>query len=137
MSHDFNLQFADFVIRSVTGILFLFQGYDRAFKMNPGEITAAFQNNFTRKILPGKILNFSVQLSAWIEFLGGIMLIAGFQRDLVLYALSTEMIFVAIAFSLIKPMWDMQLYFPRFVLLIVLLMLPPEWDTFSIDYLLS
>lgn len=136
MNHYLNLQFADLVLRTVTGILFIFQGYERAFKTGAAEIVSAFQTDLTRKIFPKSFLKFSVRLSAYIELVGGLMLLVGFQRDLALYMLSAEMVFVTIAFSLIRPMWDMQYFFPRFVFLIVLLLLPPEWDRFSIDSLL-
>jgi uncharacterized membrane protein YphA (DoxX/SURF4 family) len=136
MSHDFNCQFADLVLRSVAGILFLFQGYQKAFTMSAGEIVSAFQTDITRKILPGIFLKFTVRLSAYIELIGGLMLLFGFQRDIALYILSAQMVFVTIAFCLIRPMWDMQYFFPRFIFIIALLLLPPEWDRFSIDALL-
>jgi uncharacterized membrane protein YphA (DoxX/SURF4 family) len=137
MNHDFNLQLVDFVLRSITGILFLFQGYERAFDMKANEIVSAFQTDFIKKILPLPVLKFTVHLSAYIELIGGIMLFIGFQRDIALYVLSAQLIFVSIAFSLVRPMWDMQYFFPRFVFIIALLVLPPEWDKFSIDHLLK
>jgi putative oxidoreductase len=137
MNDIFNLQLAVFVLRSVTGLLFLSQGYDRAFKIKADEIVSAFQTDVIRKILPGSLLKFTVHLSAYIELIGGIMLLVGFQRDIALYILSAEMIFVTLAFSLIQPMWDMQYFFPRFAFIITLLILPGEWDRFSIDHVLK
>ncbi len=137
MNHDFNLQFVDLVLRCLAGILFLFQGYERAFSMKANEIVSAFQTNFIKRILPLSVLKFTVHLSAYIELIGGIMLIIGFHRDIVLYLLSVQMLFVAFAFSLIRPMWDMQYYFPRFILVIILLVLPAEWDRFSVDHFLK
>ena len=137
MSHDFNFQFADLVLRCITGILLIFQGYQKAFSVNAGEIVNAFQTDFTRRIFPGSFLKFTVRLSAYIELIGGLMLLFGFQRDIALYILSAQMVVVTFAFSLIRPMWDMQFFFPRFVFVFALLLLPPEWDRFSIDALLK
>src|SRR5262245_46654218 len=121
MSDLFNLQLAVFVLRSVTGLLFLSQGYDRAFKVRADEIVSAFQTELIKKLHPGIMLKFTDHLSAYIELIGGIMLLVGFQRDIALYILSAEMIFVTLAFSLIQPMWDMQYFFPRFAFIITLL----------------
>jgi uncharacterized membrane protein YphA (DoxX/SURF4 family) len=137
MSDFFNVQLAVFVLRSVTGLLFLTQGYDRAFKVKADEIVSAFQTDVIRKVLPGSLMKFTVHISAYIELIGGIMLLVGFQRDIALYILSAEMIFVTLAFSLIQPMWDMQYFFPRFAFIITLLLLPAEWDRFSIDHVLK
>jgi hypothetical protein len=54
-----------------------------------------------------------------------------------LYLLSIDLILVTGTFSIITPMWDMQLVFPRLILLAILLYLPAEWDMLSLDYLLS
>jgi len=136
MNNYLNLHLAVFALRCVTGILFLFQGYERGFKIKADEVVNVFQTNFIRRILPGSLLKFTVHLSAYIEMIGGLMLIIGFERELVLYMLSVEMIFVAFAFSLIRPMWDMQHFFPRFIFLIALLILPAEWDKFNVDHLI-
>jgi|SRR6185436_11591650 len=135
--HDvFNGELAVFVLRSVTGILFLFQGYDRAFNMKAAEIVSAFQTDFVKKIMPHALLRFSVHLSAYIELICGLMLLVGFQRDIALYVLAAEMIFVTIAFCLIQPMWDMQFFLPRFIFVIALLLLPSSWDFYSLDHVL-
>jgi len=136
--HDaFNAQIAIFVLRSITGLLFLFQGYERLFKEKASEIVDTFQTDLVRKVLPAGALKFSVYVSGLIELIGGVMLFVGFQRDLALYVLSSEMIFVTIAFCLIQPMWDMRYFFPRFAFLIALLILPADWDKFSIDHLIK
>jgi uncharacterized membrane protein YphA (DoxX/SURF4 family) len=136
MQNSFNVQLAVFVLRSITGILFLFQGYERAFKIKADEIVSAFQTDVIRKILPGAMLKFTVHLSAYLELICGLMLFVGFGRDIALYILAAELIFVALAFSLIRPMWDMEYFFPRFVFVIALLILPNDWDRFSLDYVL-
>ena len=64
------------------------------------------------------------------------MLFVGLGRDIALYVLASELVFVAIAFSLIQPMWDMEYFFPRLVFIIALLLIPGGWDKFSLDYVL-
>ena len=136
MQDTFNVQIAVFALRTITGILFIFQGYDRAFKIKADEIVSAFQVDLVKKILPGGLLKLTVHLSAYIELICGLMLFVGLGRDIALYVLASELVFVAIAFSLIQPMWDMEYFFPRLVLIIALLIFPGDWDKFSLDYVL-
>ncbi len=77
-----------------------------------------------------------IRISSWIELVAGALLIVGFQRDTALILLSADMLVTGIIFTLIKPMWDMQFYFPRLVMLVFLMIIPPGWDIFNLDSLL-
>ena len=61
----------------------------------------------------------------------------GLFKYIALYMLGINLLVAAVVFSLIKPMWDMQYYFPRLVLVIALLLLPGDWDILTVDYLLK
>lgn len=61
------------------------------------------------------------------------MLIIGFVKYYALYLLGIDLLMVAIAFSFIEQMWDLRHVFPRFILLLIALILPSEWDVISID----
>ena len=43
------------------------------------------------------------------------------------------MIGASLAFSIMRPMWDLQHVFPRLALLVAVLILPEAWDLISID----
>jgi hypothetical protein len=58
----------------------------------------------------------------------------GLFREPALYALAANMVGVAFAFSVLKPMW-IWVIIPRFMLLMALLLLPSEWDLFALGRL--
>ena len=65
------------------------------------------------------------------------MLIIGLFKIPVLYILGVDLIIVYLAFSMVKPMWDMQFVFPRLLILVALLLLPVDSDYFSVDFILK
>jgi putative oxidoreductase len=70
-----------------------------------------------------------------VEFIGGIALILGLFSNYALYLLGIDLLLVCFAFSIVNPMWDTRHVFPRFILVILLLLLPIEYCKISIDYL--
>ena len=137
MNQDFNFQLALLLLRLVTGILFFFQAYDKIFIIKLDGVMNAFGDSFNKKNISRSLIRPAVAASSYTELICGALLIFGFQRDLALIFLAVDMFFVALIFSIIKPMWDMQHYFPRFVFIITLLLLPKEFDTFTIDQMLK
>ncbi len=125
------------VLRLVLGILFLFQGYDKVFRVGMKGVTESFQVQLGKIKVPKSILSLSTYFTSYVELIGGALLILGLFKNFALLFLGIDIIIVTIAFSMIKPMWDMQLFFPRLVLIAVLLYLPEKWDIFSLDYLFS
>ncbi len=134
---DLNLHLAVFVLRSITGILFFFQGYDKLFNIKIDGVVNAFGDSFDQKKISRMVLRPAIMVSSWIELLCGFLLAFGLESNIALYLLAFNMIFVALSFSFIKPMWDMQHFFPRLVFIVALLLLPPEWNKISIDQLLK
>ena len=134
---EINKALALLVIRIVAGILFFMQAYDRLFNVRIESVLNSFEEVLSRRNIPKFIQRFVVILSSYIELGGGMMLVLGVFKYLALYMLGLNLLFAALVFSLIKPVWDMQFYFPRLVLVIALLLLPSGWDVFTIDYLLN
>ena len=126
-----------FILRVILGILFFFQGYDKVFKLGISGVRSFFREEMRGKNIPDGLLGFSAYLTSYIELIGGALLIVGLFKTWALYLLGLDLIIVCGAFSLLKPMWDMQLLFPRLLLLAMLLYLPCEWDLISLDQLLS
>ena len=137
MNQDFNLQLALFLLRCVTGILFFFQGYDKIVNVKIEGVMNAFGDSFNQKNISRSLIRPAIAVSSYAELICGALLVFGFQRDMVLGILAVDMVLVALMFSIIKPMWDMQHFFPRFVFIIALLILPKEFDTLTIDHLLK
>lgn len=132
----YNENIAVLITRIILGLLFFIQGYDKVFHIKLAEVIRTFKFELKRPGIPDSMFSLSAYYTCYVELIGGFMLLVGFMKYWVLYALGLDLILVALAMSMIRPMWDMGLVFPRLVLLLLLLMLPSSWDIFSVDYLL-
>ncbi|MEP7265027.1 MAG: DoxX family protein [Bacteroidota bacterium] len=128
---------AALLTRLFLGILFLFQGYDKVFTIKIAGVIEEFRYELNKKHIPLAAVRTGAWITSLIELAGGALLILGIAKYTVLYFLAADIIMVSIAFSIIRPMWDLQFVFPRLLLLILLLILPAEWDVLSVDYFLK
>jgi uncharacterized membrane protein YphA (DoxX/SURF4 family) len=122
-------------MRLLAGILFFFQGYDKLFRLKTEGVLRAFSDPLAQRNIPPSFARACIFLSSSVELACGILLVTGLFRDPVIYLLTADLLCVALAFSFLKPMWEMGFFFPRFVLLMTLLLLPAEWDCYSISNL--
>ncbi|HNP49544.1 MAG TPA: DoxX family protein, partial [Bacteroidia bacterium] len=106
MSQEFNISLAIFLLRTVTGILFMFQGYDKIFNIKIDSVVKTFSESVKSSLIPGSLLRPMVYISSYIEMICGSLLMIGLFREYSLFFLSLDLIFVAFAFSSIKAMWD-------------------------------
>ncbi|TAH42020.1 MAG: DoxX family protein [Bacteroidetes bacterium] len=134
---EFYNSLALFLLRTVTGIIFFFQGYDKIFNVKIKNVVETFQEPIDKTYIPNSLLKPFSWITSSLEMLGGLLLIFGVLRGMGLVLLSIDMLLVAFAFSNIKAMWDMQYYFPRFIFLLILLLLPQEWDLWNLDAFLK
>ncbi|MGZ4036648.1 MAG: DoxX family membrane protein [Bacteroidia bacterium] len=132
-----NLPIAEMLIRSFAGILFMFQGYDKLFRIKIPGVIEVFRADVQRNHIPKPLLSSMAYYTSYVEFIGGFFLLLGFLTNYMLYALGLDLLLVGIAFSYMEPMWDMRHVFPRFILVIVLLLLPDEYRQFTIDHILN
>lgn len=126
----------ELILRVFCGVIFMFQGYDKVFKVKIRGVIETFRYEAQQKNMPSFLLTFSAYYTSYVEFFGGILLILGLFKNYALTFLGLDMIMVAIAFSYLKPMWDMRFVFPRLILIAILLILPTRWAYFSLDNLL-
>lgn len=129
---ELNRGIALLIVRVIAGLLFFFQAYDKIVKLGIKNVIYTFRQSLSETFLQGGLLSSGVYVSSYLELVGGAMLVAGFCRDQVLYILGFDLLIVALIFSMIKPMWDMQYFFPRLILIVTLLLCPPEWDCFTV-----
>jgi putative oxidoreductase len=120
---DLNFSIAEVFVRCFLGILFLFQGYDKLFVVKIKNVINAFHHETDRKHIPSFLLYFTSYFTSVTEFTGGILLITGLFHQYVPIILVINLLIVAIAFSFLKPMWDLQHVFPRVILLTLILLL--------------
>lgn len=126
----------ELMLRVFCGVIFMFQGYDKVFNVKISGVIETYRYEAQQKNIPTFLLTFSAYYTSFVEFFGGALLILGLFKNYVLILLGMDMIMVAIAFSYLKPMWDMRFVFPRLILISILLVLPSRWAYFSLDYLL-
>lgn len=135
--NDYKLQIAELLIRTFTGILFLFQGYDKLFRIKMPGVIDVFTADADQYHIPRPILTLVAYYTSIVEFVGGFFLLTGFFTTYTLYALGVDLLLVGLAFSYMTPMWDMKHVFPRLVLVVILLLLPESYHCFSIGHYLS
>jgi uncharacterized membrane protein YphA (DoxX/SURF4 family) len=134
--NDYNLIIADLFLRCVAGLLFFFQGYDKLFRLGLKQVVKTFHYDAETHHVPGFFVWMITIYSSFVEFFCGLLLILGLFQTGALLLLGVDIILVVFAFSFMKPMWDMKHVFPRFVLLITLLIIPASWGKFGLDQLI-
>lgn len=134
---EYKLYAAELLIRSFVGILFLFQGYDKLFRVKMKGVIDTFMNDADRYHVPRPFVSAIAYYTSITEFAGGFLLILGLFTNLTIFALSVDLLMVCFAFSFIEPMWDLKYMFPRLILLVLLLVLPENSNYFSFDNLLN
>ncbi len=123
------------ITRLLLGFIFLMQGIGKVFSIGMDNMTASFEQGYG-ELLPDFLIYFAAYYTSYVELLGGALLVIGFKRDWALYALGLVLVIVTFGHGLSTPIWDLSDVMFRAVLLIPLLLLPAEWDKFSIDGLL-
>jgi uncharacterized membrane protein YphA (DoxX/SURF4 family) len=134
---EFQMSLAFLLLRTVAGALFFFQGYDKLFKIGVEGVVTAFSDTNRKDLVPPALFRTLITISSWVEFLCGALLFFGLFRGFALTCLSVNLVFVTIAFSNFKAMWDMQFFFPRMVFVTALLLMPWAADRWSLDLLLK
>ena len=132
-----NKQIAVLIIRLLLGLIFFFQGFGKVFKFGLNNV---YQNFFVQsysELLPDFLLLITSYYTSLIELIGGFLLIIGFKRDISLYFLASVLVIVTFGHGLKDPIWDLSHVLYRVILLISLLLLPKDYDIFSIDYLID
>jgi len=137
MDASLKYQFLELIIRLFCGIIFLFQGYDKLFVVKVKGVVDLFQNNARQKNVPQFLQYGMAYYTSAMEFFGGILLILGLFKNVVLVLLGFDVIMVAVAFSVLEPVWDMRHVFPRLLIVSVLLVMPEEWSRFTLDFYLN
>lgn len=136
MNPEFKYYIVEAIPRIFCGIIFLFQGYDKLFKIKIGGVVDTITLESRNRNVPRFLLGFMAVFTSLVEFFGGIFLIVGLFKNVVLTLFGLDLIFVAIAFSYMNPVWDMKHVYPRLILIILLFAMPNDWSYFSLDHLI-
>jgi uncharacterized membrane protein YphA (DoxX/SURF4 family) len=134
---EINFQIAELLVRVFAGILFILQGYDKLFRIKMPGVIHTFAKDADRYHIPRPLLNVVAYYTSIVEFFGGFLLILGFFTSYTLYALGLDLVVVGYAFTYMNPMWDMKFVFPRLAMVVTLLLMPEDYNYFSLDHFLT
>jgi uncharacterized membrane protein YphA (DoxX/SURF4 family) len=128
---------APLLTRILLGILFFIQGYDKIFNIKIVNVIETIRPAYHKMKLPGFIIVLSAWFTSYIEFTCGLLLIVGLLKYFSLYLLGIDLIIVSFGMSVINSVWNMELVFPRFLLLLFLLIYPAEYDVITLQHFLA
>jgi uncharacterized membrane protein YphA (DoxX/SURF4 family) len=133
-----NRSIAILTTRLLLGFIFLMQGYGKVFTWGINKLyNMEFFHETYKNLLPDYITQATAYYTSYVELIGGLLLVLGFKKDYALYALASVLIIVTFGHGLAEPIWDLSHVMYRAILLIGLLILPKEWDEYSIDNYLT
>ncbi len=127
-----NRALAFFFLRTLLGTIFLLQGWGKIFKFG---IWNLYENAFKplETMLPKPVLVAVLFFTTFAELVGGAMLLIGWRRDWAYRIFVAVLLIVSIGHGLESPIWDLQHVVFRGALLAALLLLPGDWDIWSLD----
>jgi uncharacterized membrane protein YphA (DoxX/SURF4 family) len=125
---------AALIARVFLGLLFFFQGFDAVFRVKVRGVVQLFEEGLSSRGVSSIFIRLGAYFTSYTELVGGLLLIVGFVKYYALYILGIDLLVVAVAFGILKPMWDLSHVFPRLVLVLFLLLIPSQWDVISADY---
>ncbi len=125
-------------IRLILGFIFLMQGFGKVFTWGVEKFYHMdFFYDTYKDLLPAPVIHFTAYYTSYVELVGGFLVVIGLKRDYALYGLASVLVIVTFGHGLADPIWDLSHVMPRTILLVGLLLLPKEWDKFSLDHLLT
>jgi len=90
-----------------------------------------------KDLLPEFIIRATAYYTSYVELIAGLLVVLGLKRDYALYALASVLVIVTFGHGLADPVWNLSHVMYRTMLLVTLLILPREWDKFSMDGLIN
>lgn len=135
--NEYNQAAAVLIPRIFLGIVLLFQGYDKVFNVGVKGVLNTIQSPFAGVRIGRFIPLCAAYFTSYTELICGLLLLVGFMKSFALWMAGVDLLVVAFGFSLLNPLWDLRDVFPRLSLVILLLIIPAEWDVVSVDYVLG
>jgi putative oxidoreductase len=131
---NINQVIAATTLRLVLGLIFFFQGFGKVFTWGVEKVYHMdFFLPMYQNLLPEWLIHITAYYTSYVELVAGFLVVIGLKRDYALCALATVLVIVTFGHGLSEPIWDLSHVMPRTILLAALLLLPKEWDKFSVD----
>lgn len=122
------------ITRLILGLIFLMQGFGKVFTWGVENVYKAdFFHGTFKDLLPDFVVYSTAYYTSYVELIGGVLLVLGLKTNYALYALASVLIIVTFGHGLAEPIWDLSDVMYRTILLVSLLIMPKEWNKFSID----
>jgi uncharacterized membrane protein YphA (DoxX/SURF4 family) len=126
-----------FLARAVLGLIFLMAGIYKVFSLGPVGHVRRFFLPYQDTFLPTWSLWAIGFVIPFIELGAGALVFAGWLRTEAYLALGAVLVVVTFGHLLHEPLYAFHEHvIPRLALLLLLLLMPPQADRFSIDELL-
>lgn len=125
-------------VRLILGLIFLMQGFGKVFTWGVENVyNMDFFYGTYNDILPDYVIKATAYYTSYIELIAGLLVVIGLKKNYALYLLASVLVIVTFGHGLIDPIWDLSHVMYRTILLVALLLLPQDWDRFSVDYILK
>jgi len=135
---NLNKSIAMLIIRLILGFIFLMQGIGKVFKWGVENVyNMDFFYDTYKDLLPDFIIHATAYYTSYIELIAGLLVVLGLKRDYALYLLASVLVIVTFGHGLAEPIWNLSHVMYRTILLVTLLILPREWDKFSMDNIIN
>lgn len=135
---NLNKSIAVLTLRLILGFIFLMQGFGKVFTWGVENVyNMDFFYGTYKDLLPEFIIRATAYYTSYVELIAGLMVVLGLKRDYALYALASVLVIVTFGHGLADPVWNLSHVMYRTMLLVTLLILPREWDKFSMDGLIN
>ncbi len=126
------------IARSVLGLIFLMAGSYKVFVLTPtGHVVQMFlpYNDTFLPVWSLWVVGFTIP---FVELLAGGLVLLGWRRTIGYVAIGAVLVVVTFGHLLHQPLYPFHEHvIPRLGLLLLLLLLPPESDRFSLDEVLA
>ncbi len=121
--------------RSILGLIFFMAGIYKCFVMTPfGHAQRFFVDSYADTFLPTWSLWTTGVTVPIVELIAGALVLVGLKTRPALYSLGVVLVLVTFGHLLIEPLYAFHTHvLPRLALLTVVLLLPREDDTISLD----
>ncbi|PCJ28330.1 MAG: hypothetical protein COA97_01475 [Flavobacteriales bacterium] len=135
---NLNRKIGVLTLRLLLGFIILMQGFGKVFTWGVENLyNMPFFRETYKDYLPDIIIHATAYYTSYVELIAGLFIIIGFKRDYALYAMASVLVIVTFGHGLTDPIWDLSHVMYRAILLITLLLLPKNWDQFSLDYFIK
>lgn len=122
-----------FLLRWLLGLIFFWQGFGKVFSWKLDGVYENFFKSFDATILPEWLLWTTAYFTSFTELICGILLLLGIWRKPAYLLLGFVLIIIAFGHGLESYIWDAKYVMQRAFLLIPLMLIPLEWDQWTLD----